>query len=230
MKFLVIADIHSECDVLDKMDEVFNDVDAVLFAGDFADAIHHKGGDETLEKLVKKHDEIYAVLGNQDEADFIEKIEDAGINAECILNYTNGIAIVGSGGATEFTHDTPNERKESDIMSDFDILQSIKEDYASVDAFSNLIIISHNPPKDTKCDAVNENLHAGSQKLRNLIEEIKPLAVVTGHIHEGTGIDKIGETVVINPGSLGFSGTYAIMEVQKIDGKMKVSKAELRKC
>ncbi len=47
------------------------------------------------------------------------------------------------------------------------------------------------------------------------IEENQPLAVVCGHIHEGAGMEKIGETLVINPGSLGEAGSYAQMEIEK---------------
>ena len=47
------------------------------------------------------------------------------------------------------------------------------------------------------------------------VEENQPLAVVCGHIHEGVGMEKIGETLVINPGSLGEAGSYAQMEIEK---------------
>lgn len=225
MRFLVITDIHGNADILDSLDDEFTSCDAVLFGGDFADVIQKKSGEPVLDKLCKKHDEIYAVLGNHDEPDFIERLEDCGINAERTLSYTGGVAIIGSGGATEFTHDTPNERAEDDIISDFKILDSAAEN----DAWENLIIISHNPPKDTKCDAVNETLHAGSVQFRALIERIKPLAVVTGHIHEGASIDKIGGTTILNSGSLGNQGTYAVLEVGEKDGVMRVLTAELKK-
>ncbi|MBQ2481666.1 MAG: TetR family transcriptional regulator, partial [Treponema sp.] len=64
---------------------------------------YFKSKEELFDALVKKHDEIYAVLGNCDEPEFIEELEDAGINAERVLNYTGGIAIVGSGGGSKFT-------------------------------------------------------------------------------------------------------------------------------
>ena len=227
MKFLVFTDIHGNADVLDRLDDEFKACDAVLFAGDFADAIVKKDGEPVLEKLCKKHDEIYAVLGNHDAPEFFERLEDKGINAERTLNYTGGFAILGSGGATFFTRDTPNERSEEDILSDYAILKSSESDGAN-EAWDNLIIISHNPPKDTKCDAVNEQLHAGSEVFRKLIEETKPLAVVTGHIHEGVGIDKIGDTVVINSGSLGLSGSYAILEVERSGDVFSVKNAELK--
>lgn len=219
MKFLVLSDIHGNISVLKKLENEFKNADAVLFAGDFCECFKPETSKPALDALVKMHDEIYAVLGNCDEPEFIDELENAGINAERVLNYTDGIAIVGSGGGSYFTGKTPNERSEDDLISDFKILGEGE--------WSNLIMISHNPPKDTVCDAVNEKLHAGSQKFRELIEEKKPLAVVCGHIHEGCGIDKIGETVIINPGSLS-EGKYAVLETAVKDKKPQVVCAQLR--
>ncbi|MCF0241454.1 MAG: metallophosphoesterase family protein, partial [Treponema sp.] len=198
----------------------FKTSDAVLFAGDFAECFKTETAGPVLEKLSKKHDVILSVLGNCDEPEFIEKLEDADMNCERTIIYHDGIAFCGSGGGSVFTGKTPNERKEEELVYDFDICKT--------ESLDNLILISHNPPKDTICDAVNENLHAGSQMLRDLIIETKPLAVVTGHIHEGRGIDKINNTLIINPGSFGENGTYAVMEVLKQNGKFVVTNTELK--
>lgn len=223
MKFLVLTDIHGNTENLDKLDSQFEKADAILFAGDFCECFKTETGKPVLDALVKKHDEIYAVLGNCDEPEFIEQLEDAGINAERVLNYTGGLAIVGSGGGSKFTGKTPNEREEDDLISDFDIMNhdEFQNDY------SNFILISHNPPKNTKCDAVNEELHAGSEKFRALIEEKKPLIVITGHIHEGVGIDKIGDTVIVNSGSFGEKGTYAFFDAEKISGRWEIKNLEI---
>ena len=62
----------------------------------------------------------------------------------------------------------------------------------------------------------------------DFIMEKQPLAVICGHIHEGVGVEKLGETTVINPGSLGEKATYAWLEVEKSDdGTFKVTKAEI---
>ena len=93
----------------------------------------------------------------------------------------------------------------------------------------SLILVSHNPPVGEKIDSFDGEHHAGSQKFTDFIKANKPLAVVCGHIHEGTAIEKIGDTVVINPGSLGEAGTYAWLELEKDGDGWKVSKAELQK-
>lgn len=220
MNFLVISDIHGNVEVLDKLDEEFKKADAVLFAGDFAECFKTETAKPVLNALIKKHDTIYAVLGNCDEPDFADELDAEDINTERTVIFQDGLAFAGSGGGTVFTGKTPNEREEADLISDFNVAISEKLD--------NLIIISHNPPKDTKCDAVNADLHAGSAAFRQFIEENKPVAVITGHIHEGRAIDNIGDTVIINPGAL-QEGNYATMSVEKKDGKWQVISSELKK-
>ncbi len=227
MKFLCISDIHGNIDALDKLDDVFKSVDAVLFAGDFAECFKTETSKPVLDALLKKHDEIYAVLGNCDEPEFIEELENAGINAERTLNYTNGIAIIGSGGGSKFTGKTPNERTLEDLQSDFSILDSVDKENNDDGKWHNLIVISHNPPKGDKVDSFAPGSHAGSELFTKFIEEKEPLFVLTGHIHEGTNIETIGKTLVMNPGSLGEKGTYGILEVTKQNDEFKAN-AELK--
>ena len=54
MKFLVISDLHGNIDVLEKLDFEFNNVDGVLFAGDFAECFNIPTGKPALEALCKK--------------------------------------------------------------------------------------------------------------------------------------------------------------------------------
>ena len=97
--------------------------------------------------------------------------------------------------------------------------------------WSRLILITHNPPKDTKTDMISGGIHVGSEKVRAWIEEHKPFFVVTGHIHESFGIDYIGETPVINPGAL-CEGNYVVLEVEwegkDTEASPKISSIELK--
>ncbi|MBR7063648.1 MAG: metallophosphoesterase family protein [Treponema sp.] len=226
MKFLVLSDLHGNGNVLEKLDEHFKEADAVLFAGDFAQFGKTETSLPMLELLCKKHDTIFAVLGNCDEPSFAKELDRLGVNVERSLVFFEGLYIAGSGGGSKFTGTTPNEKSEEELMSDFALVQNTSEGADSNGKWRNLILISHNPPKDTNCDAVNATLHAGSVLFRGFIEKISPLVVVTGHIHEGCAIDKIGDTVVINPGAL-LDGKYATLELEKLDGTWNVKNAEL---
>jgi len=198
-----------------------------LFGGDFAAFNHTETGLPALEALCKKHDVIFSVIGNCDEPEFLKELEKRDVSVENTLAYVGGVCIAGSGGGSKFTGTTPNERTEEELLSDFSVVEHASGGTGKKSDWSNLILISHNPPKDTKCDAVNPALHAGSQKFRELIERLSPLAVVTGHIHEGAAIDTIGSTTIINPGAL-LDGKYAVMETAEKDGAMRIVFAELR--
>ena len=229
MKLLVISDLHAHNDVLDKMDSLFEQADAVIFGGDFAECFKPETGKDALEKLCSKHENIFAVLGNCDNEDFLEELEAQDISVEKSLAFHDGLAFAGSGGGTYFTGKTEFERTEDECLSDFDIVKNSVEQTGDASLWQSLILISHNPPVGEKIDSFDGEHHAGSQKFTDFIKENKPLAVVCGHIHEGVGIEKFGDTVVINPGSLGEAGTYVWLEVEKSGDDWKVKNTELCK-
>lgn len=78
--------------------------------------------------------------------------------------------------------------------------------YKSTNKKYPIIFISHNAPYNTKLDIVHDKKsyahgkHLGSYYARKFCEKYKPLICVGGHVHEGVGKDKIGKTIVINPG------------------------------
>jgi len=227
MKILVLSDLHANLDNLNKMDSQFSEADAVIFAGDFAECFKPETGKDALNLLCEKHDTIFAVLGNCDNPDFLEDIEDKDISVEKSLVFHEGLAFAGSGGGTKFTGETENERDEDDILSDYDIVVNSINDGGDKALWKSMILLSHNPPKGKTVDAVNAELHAGSQKFTDFIMENQPLAVVCGHIHEGVGIENMGETVVINPGAL-MDGKYAWLTLERTNGDWKVVSSELK--
>jgi len=68
------------------------------------------------------------------------------------------------------------------------------------------IFITHNIPYKTKLDIVKDKKsyayrkHLGSSIAREFCQKYQPLICIGGHVHEGKGKDKIGKTIVINPG------------------------------
>ena len=228
MKILIISDAHGNVENIEKLSEQAKNADLVLFGGDFAKFNCPETGKPALEALVKNSDSIFAVLGNCDEPDFISEIEDADICVQKSMVFKDGLVIAGSGGGSKFSGDTPFERTEEELVQDFDVIKNSLSQIADDDGkCSSLVLIMHNPPKDTKTDVIPGDIHVGSQKLREFIESTHPVLVVTGHIHESAGIDKIGDSTVINPGAL-MEGKYALAELEKTDGKWVVKSAELR--
>ena len=221
MKLLIISDIHGSIENLDRLQEEFEASDAVLFAGDFARFGHTETALPVLENLCKKSDTIFSVIGNCDEPGFLSELEKEDISVQNALANWEGLTFTGCGGGTPFSGDTPNEREEDDILSDLNLVTSQGEQ-----KWSNLVVIMHNPPKDTACDCVGGGVHVGSAKLRAFIETYSPLLVVTGHIHESCGIDKINDTTIVNPGAV-MEGRYAKAQLECNDGVWSVEKVDL---
>jgi len=70
------------------------------------------------------------------------------------------------------------------------------------------LYVLHSPPRDTHCDLIGARVHVGSRAIRTFIERRQPPLVLSGHIHEsprvsGAWRDRVGRTVVVNPGQFG---------------------------
>lgn len=225
MRLLLISDLHGKIENLERLRTEFESADAVVFAGDFTEFGKYETLLPAVKKLREMHDDVFCVLGNCDKPELLERLESDGMCCERGIVYFEGLAFSGSGGGSKFTGTTPNERAEEELLSDFDVVSN-----AALDAqgqWDNLILVSHNPPKGTLCDECAPNVHVGSALLSDFVMKTKPLALVCGHIHEGRAIDKIGETVVINPGPLA-EGNYAVLEAEKNGERWNVSKTELK--
>jgi Icc-related predicted phosphoesterase len=63
--------------------------------------------------------------------------------------------------------------------------------------------------------------HIGSRAIRRWIERHQPLLTLHGHIHEspkqsGSFFDRIGSTVVINPGASGRRPHWVLLDLENI--------------
>lgn len=95
-----------------------------------------------------------------------------------------------------------------------------------------IIFVSHNTVYDTKLDILSQKArknaskgfhgklakkikkfkHYGSKMARKMINKYHPLLHIGGHIHESAGKDKIGKTILVNPGAV-YEGKAAIIEI-----------------
>jgi len=95
-------------------------------------------------------------------------------------------------------------------------------------SYKKAIYMMHSPPFGTKLDFIQGEKSVGSRSIKDFIKENQPLLTLHGHIHEspevsGTYIDRIGETISINPGQSAWSGRdsrklHAVtLEMEKIE-------------
>ena len=87
------------------------------------------------------------------------------------------------------------------------------------------IFITHNIPYNTKLDVIRDEKsyahkkHLGSTVARQICVRYHPFICVGGHVHDHSGKDKIGKTIVINPG-FGKSA-QVLIDIDEIKGKIR---------
>jgi len=205
MRIVAISDIHGNRKNVRGIAETLNqEFEALLIAGDITHFSGAESARKVLEPLLEVGIKIVAVHGNCDGRDVPELLEKLGISAHDKRVEIGEIGIVGLGGSNITPFHTVWELSEDEIR------EILERNYQKGD-----VILSHVPPHNTKADLTHSGLHVGSQALREFIEERKPPLIVTGHIHEARSMDRIGETLVVNPGPL-FRGYYAVIDLDEI--------------
>ncbi|MCX6772587.1 MAG: metallophosphoesterase [Candidatus Micrarchaeota archaeon] len=183
MKILALSDLHADEDVLDRLRAISaqSPYDLVLFCGD----ITNRGPVSYVEEVLSLFPHCYAVHGNMDTPDVIEKMRALGLLLHGKKVKLKDWNLVGLGGSNPTPFHTPTEYSEEEISATLAA--------AKVDEFS--IVVSHPPPYGL-FDGVGA-LHVGSTAVRKMIEQKKPLMVICGHIHEYEGKEILGETLIV---------------------------------
>ena len=192
MKILALSDFHGNLGFVKKaaLRAKEKEVDLIVVSGDLT----HFGTLDTAIRILKllQVKPVFFVPGNCDPLELAGKSFGRAENLHGKIRVFRDLTFVGVGGALTSYFNTPFEMSEED-------LHGVVEEAFKVD-FKKLVIVSHTPPKNTRLDLAFNRTHVGSETLRRLIEEKKPILALCGHIHEAKGIDTIGETVIVNPG------------------------------
>ncbi len=196
----VIGDIHAECERLDAVLARIRsepEVDGVLLVGDIGAEPPHTFGHNSAQSLAFRAASVAAVVehvetlglpvlwvpGNHDP----EHLPGRG-NVDRGEALLAGLRVTGIGGAGPARFGFPYEWGEDDVrarrLPEWDVL------------------ISHAPPLDTSLDRTRRGASAGSLAVRELAERGRGL-MVSGHIHESPGAERLADTVCVNAGGLG---------------------------
>lgn len=211
MKILVASDFHGHLSVIEEMREkaISNKVGAIVVCGD----ITHHGtipfARDVLEKLSIEGVVTLFVPGNMDPKELVDMETING--AQNLHGRSRKVAamnFMGVGGCILSPFNTLFEMSEQKLRKVLDEASQMLDDEG------HFILVSHNPPFNTKVDITSFGAHVGSKSLRSFIEETMPLLTLCGHIHEARAIDKIEETLVVNPGPA-FKGFYALIDLNK---------------
>ncbi len=202
-RFIALPDIHDHATDLRPMRFHFGEVDAVLLPGDMTNggiANYHS----LLSIIEPSNENILAVCGNMDTEQINMALASEGLSLHRRHQMLDGIAILGCGGALPFAGRY--------VFSEEELAGFLQDSLQGVPAEAPKILVCHQPPYGA-CDTA-KGTRVGSKAVREFIERVQPLLAFTGHIHEDVGIERIGETQVINPGPFWRSGKYAYAEIE----------------
>jgi Icc-related predicted phosphoesterase len=211
MKALCVADIHGDREAVDRLASslVGQELDYIFLLGDYSRGF--KDRDENrrdviyvLESLQRFR--VKAIPGNCDQKEILEILKNKDANLHETVLELDDAAIIGLGGSNPTPFNTPFELTEEEIHEKLkQMIESVK------DKKTHLILLTHFPPKDTKCDEIPGGTHVGSESLKKIIEEYSPNLVVCSHIHESGGReDKVGETKIINVGRISDGRAFVL--------------------
>lgn len=211
MKILAISDVHSQDN--ENLSEYLknNDIDLVLISGDITDFGPLDFVDGFVQNIIDCECDVIALPGNCDPEGICNAITESG--AFClhknIINYGD-VILFGYGGSNPTPFDTPGEIQDNKIYGD---IHELFEEYNSIanDAVPKVkILLTHAPPYNTKADLIPDGEHVGSHGVLQDIEEFQPEINICGHIHEAKSLDKVGKTIIANPGMLKDNGAVLV--------------------
>jgi len=210
VKIVCVSDIHGKLSSVKKLVSEVSSVDLLLVAGDLTDFGGYSEALEIVKELEKIGSKILCVPGNCDTIEVIRALEEKNCSVHGKRVIYKDIGVAGFGGSSPTPFNTPLEFSEDEIFSKLSIVEP------------GDILLTHAPPKNTDLDRVFFGTHAGSISVRRIIEEKRPVLSVCGHIHEGRGVCRIKETIVVNPGPL-FKKYYAVAHIddKEVDVELK---------
>lgn len=190
MKILAFTDVHGKASFLDEVKKKVDDVDLIICCGDltiFEDKI-----DNFLLKINSFNKLTLIVHGNHEGEkrlrDFCKKFKNIFFLHQEIVEHGEFTFIgFGGGGFSQREEDF-----EDFIKKNESVLKNKK-----------IILVTHGPPYNTKLDVVVKE-HVGNKSYYDFIKKYTPLVHFCGHLHENfSKVDKIGDTIIINPGPEG---------------------------
>lgn len=171
---------------------------------------------------------FYMAPGNDD----VMEVDDILRGAETVTNCNDDVVMLGDHEMATFCWanptpwDTPREKPDEELAPMLEAL------IARVKNKEKAIFNFHVPPYGYALDlapeltkdlvqAVDRKIHVGSHAVTTMLKKYQPFLSLHGHIHESRGIQKMGKTTMINPGSEYSEGVLrgVVLDIDK--GKLK---------
>ncbi len=200
MRILHVTDVHCRLDNLEAILEAEQGYDIIAVTGDIC-------CDSRLRRILGgRGARVYAVTGNMDDTHIARLLSDYGWLLDGRVAVHGDYVFAGIGGLQP--------------LQNIEAVKRLLEQHGLVGGGRVLIVLAHHPVHG-KLDTTFMGTHAGLYETRRLVEELHPRLYMHGHIHEARGVDRLGETILVNPGPAA-NGYYALIEVDRDDVRVEL--------
>jgi len=195
MKILTFVDVHTSKKALKRIkDKVKKEKpELILCGGDIS--LFENGLEFVLYFLNKLKKSIIIVNGNHERHNYMKKVCKLFDNITFIhkKHYKkDNLIVLGYGGGGFAIRDKEFKKVSRRFKK---IIKRNKD--------KKIILLIHGPPHGSKVDKIGKE-HVGNKDISDFIKRNSIDYVICGHLHENFGkIDKIGKTIVMNPGPYG---------------------------
>ncbi len=188
MKALVLSDIHSRLENLEKIIKLIHNegVGLVVIAGDLTNYGEKAQAEKVLEKL--SGFKVLAVPGNLDTEQVVEFLEEKKVSLHGKKAEVDGIEFIGFGAGLQGSPGSLLKKEE-------EIKEALEKLFHSQ---KKKVLVTHLPPFGTRLDLAETGARVGSKSVKEIILEKKPVLHFCGHCHECFGEENLGETTSIN--------------------------------
>jgi hypothetical protein len=221
MRLICFGDVHMALGAIARLGPELAAADAAIVTGDITNFGDPPDAARVIDAVRAHCPGVLAVTGNLDMPWVIDALAADGISLHGEGRRFGALGIFGCGGSNITPMDTPTEFEEHELRA------VLERGHAAVASAPRRLMICHTPPFDTRLDRLRNGTPVGSPAVRAFIETARPDLAVVGHIHEGRGIDRVGDTTVVNPGAL-REGGYAVVEFDEASGELRAELRHLR--
>ena len=217
MRILALADIHGARIVPTLIANFIKTeaIDCIIINGDITNFGPLSVAEEILKEITKNGILTLALPGNCDPRTILNVLKNSSaFNLHGKSKIVNDIAFIGLGGSNLTPFNTPFELTEEEIEI------TLKRALSEVKRIPKKVLITHAPPKNTRADITSLGLHVGSEIIRRIIEDTQPLISICAHVHEARTLDRVCNTLIINPGPISRKQAALIQIENKIDAKL----------
>ncbi len=205
MRLLAITDLHGHGAALRQIIADAGPVDVVLLGGDLTSF----GSPDDAERILRLARDagapVLAVAGNCDSAEIDRRLGELGVSLHGRGQIHQDVGLHGVSAMPPW-HSHMYQFSEEELSG------LLRSGHAQIGDAEHHVVLSHPPPRHGSLDRTSSGSNVGSTALRTFLEETEPSLVFCGHVHEGRGVGKVGNTTVVNCG-LAAAGYYALAEV-----------------